>query len=698
MEVNLIKKTKNKLIDNFGYSRVIETKGMAPVTAWKLDNSRKVAPNECRIALDIIHIEGDSFQQLCSECGFDDTLIKAKVLDILQKRGKLQNPFTKTGGLCCGTIEEMGASYSAFSNFKEGDYIICQTTLTALPMHIDEIYDIDYNYGQLKVKGYVIAFQQTIFGKFPENLKKSYTIATIDEAGSLYNIYSLVKGQKNILIIARDLISAQLFAGTVRLALNDDCHVTVVMDENAAGNFTEKDIKRALGSSCDDVHIVNVSMAMDVAQQVYDEEEELFDFTINCEDKRGSEVLSVLATLEGGKIYFTTAKNRYVSAVNVAESMCKTLDIYSFDQYDENKNEFVMDLLYTLKSKLEQVDTVYREVGKGSMRTVESNTYHDNGKTGDFIFASKASEALVDEVINIASYDCNVIIQGETGVGKEMVLNLIHNNSERKSMPCVKINCATIQENLAEAEFFGYEDGSFTGAKAGGKKGYFEAANGGILFLDEIGQLEPSLQSKLLRVIQENQFYRVGGTTPISVDVRVICANNIPLRELVEKGKFREDLYYRLNICIINIPPLRERIDDIPVLSKFFLEKYCNRYGVEKEMAPSAFQALAKYEWPGNVRELENVIHRTIIGTRDYVITGKNIDAVISENEYEDILVKVKNASKISENMDFNEIIQEQEKILVEYALKTGKTTRKAAELLNMTQAQLMRKKQKYNL
>ena len=690
---------KLKLIDDFGYSRVIETKGTAPVTAWKLDNSRKIAPNECRIALDIIHIEGDSFQQLCSECGFDDTLIKAKVLDILNKRGKLHNPFTKTGGLCTGTIEEMGAVYRDFSNFEEGEYILCQTTLTALPMHIDEIYNIDYNYGQLKVRGYVIAFMQTIFSRFPKDLKESYTIATIDEAGSLYNIFTLIPGSRNVLIIARDLISAQLFAGTVKYALKNNGDVTVVMDENATGGLGETEIRRVLGDSCDDFHIVDLKMPMDVASEIYAETDELFDFTINCEDIRGSEVLSVLATVENGKIYFTTAKNRYVSAVNFAESMCKALNIYSFDQYDEGKNDFVMNLLYILKEKLELVDGAYRKARrKVASNLLDSKSFHDEGKSGDFIFASKASEALVDEVINIASYDCNAIIQGETGVGKEMVLNLLHNNSERKSMPCVKINCATIQENLAEAEFFGYEEGSFTGAKSGGKKGYFETANGGILFLDEIGQLGASLQSKLLRVLQENQFYRVGGTLPINVDVRVICANNTPLRELVEEGKFREDLYYRLNICIINVPPLRERIEDIQVLSKFFLQKYCERYGIEKDMEPSAYQALAKYSWPGNVRELENVVHRTIISTREHVITGEHVDSVISENVYDDIVTQVKNRAKLSEEMDFNKIIQDQEKTLIEYALKKGHTTRKAAEILNMTQAQLMRKKQKYNL
>ena len=154
----------------------------------------------------------------------------------------------------------------------------------------------------------------------------------------------------------------------------------------------------------------------------------------------------------------------------------------------------------------------------------------------DFVFMSPVTANLVDNALNVAKYDCNVVIQGETGVGKERVLDLIHQNSERKGKPCIKINCATIQENLAESEFFGYEKGSFTGASSNGKEGYFEMANNGTLFLDEIGSLPLAMQSKLLRVLQENSFYRVGGTKAKNGNVRVICANNIPLKQLGDEG------------------------------------------------------------------------------------------------------------------------------------------------------------------
>lgn len=688
-----------KFVDNFGYSRVIESKCTAPVTAWKLDNSKEIAPNECRIALDVIHIEGDSFQQICSECGFDDTLVKAKIFDILNKRGKLHNPYTKTGGICCGTIEEMGSEYKKYSHFKEWDYVLCQATLTGLPMYIDKIYDIDYNYGQIHVSGYVIAFMQTIFYHMPMALIKPYNLEAFDDAGSIFNIYSHAQKSKNILIIARDLISAQFFASTVRRA-RKTAKITVVLGQNALGRLKEKQVQDALKKTCDNVFIVDISRPVEAFQKIWNKEKYLYDFTINCEDMRGSEVLCVLATEEGGNVYFVTAKNCYVSAVHVAESMCKSLQTHSFDQYDEAKHEFTVKLLDDMADELKAIDDLYKTVSvKGHYKVNDNkNTVHDNGKAGDFIFGSKASEALVDEVINIAAYDCNVIIQGETGTGKEKVLSLLHKNSERKSMPCVKINCATIQENLAEAEFFGYVEGAFTGAQAGGKKGYFELANGGVLFLDEVGQLSPSLQSKLLRVLQENQFYRVGGVKPINVDVRVVCANNIPLKQLVDEGKFREDLYYRFNICTINVPPLRDRIDDVGVLAKFFMNKYCKSYGVEKEMAPSAYQELLKYSWPGNVRELENTVQRILINTKDYVITGKDVNAILTAGETDNLIMSLREPSISGDHLDFNKSVQEYEKHLVEYALEKEGSTRKAADMLNMTQAQLMRKKKKYEL
>ena len=223
-------------------------------------------------------------------------------------------------------------------------------------------------------------------------------------------------------------------------------------------------------------------------------------------------------------------------------------------------------------------------------------------------------------------------------------------------------------------------------------------ANNGILFLDEIGTLSMNMQSKLLRVLQENQFYRVGGTKQISVNVRVIVANNVPLRDLVDQGKFREDLYYRLNICKIDVPPLRERRDDILCLAESFTRNWTKKYKIDKELSPDALHNLYDYYWPGNVRELENIIHRLVISSRGMVITGEDVEEILHENSYGDMLVSVKKTFNRSETLDYHQLMEQQEKQIIEYALKKEGTTRKAAELIGLPQTTFARKKLKYGL
>ena len=360
-----------------------------------------------------------------------------------------------------------------------------------------------------------------------------------------------------------------------------------------------------------------------------------------------------------------------------------------------------MGILDQLAGELKQINKLYARKTKkisGFGKKAETLDLRKAGKIDDFVFLSPVTKALTEEVMNIAAYDCNVIIQGETGVGKEKILGLIHKNSSRKGNPCIRINCATIHENLAESEFFGYETGAFTGAQSGGKKGYFELANNGILFLDEVGSLSMSMQSKLLRVLQENTFYRVGGVKQIGVNVRVVCASNVPVRKLVEDGKFREDLWYRMNICTIDVPALRDRKEDIYALTDVFLQNYNKRYGVSKEITIEAVGRLMRYDFPGNVRELENIIHRLVINTRKNIINEAEADDILNESVYDDMVLDLKQALKRNEGLDFNKIIDAQEKKLIQYALRKESSTRKAAELLNMTQAQLMRKKTKFNI
>lgn len=236
------------------------------------------------------------------------------------------------------------------------------------------------------------------------------------------------------------------------------------------------------------------------------------------------------------------------------------------------------------------------------------------------VFEDRASRSLLVEVKHVAPSDATVLIIGETGTGKELIARHIHELSERQSGPFVAFNCAAISESLMESELFGHERGSFTGAVSD-KAGWFETARGGSLFLDEIGDLPLSLQAKLLRVIQEREVVRVGSRRPIPIDTRLIAATNVKLDEAVAAGRFRSDLYYRLKVASIDLPPLRERPADIMPLVRHFLNLYGARLGYAKlQLTPEAAQTLLSYSWPGNIRELENSIHHALL-----VCSGTNI-------------------------------------------------------------------------
>jgi transcriptional regulator with GAF, ATPase, and Fis domain len=221
-----------------------------------------------------------------------------------------------------------------------------------------------------------------------------------------------------------------------------------------------------------------------------------------------------------------------------------------------------------------------------------------------------------------------VLIQGETGTGKEVVARAIHQASSAREGPMVAINCAALPETLLESELFGHEKGAFTSAVSQ-RKGRFELADGGTLFLDEVGDIPATMQAKLLRVLQERRFERVGGTQSIEVDVRVIAATNRSLQKLVKDGKFREDLYYRLNVVRIDLPPLRERPEDIPLLATHFAAKYARPGEQAKHLDPEAMELLLRYDWPGNIRQLENAIERASVTSRDGVIRAENLPAEV---------------------------------------------------------------------
>jgi two-component system NtrC family response regulator len=240
---------------------------------------------------------------------------------------------------------------------------------------------------------------------------------------------------------------------------------------------------------------------------------------------------------------------------------------------------------------------------------------------------------VVSLVARIAKTDSTCIILGESGVGKELVVDLIHELSERKDQPLVKVNCAAIPDNLLESELFGYEKGAFTGAFQR-KIGKFELANNGTLFLDEIGDMPLLLQSKLLRIIQAREVERLGGLRPIKIDVRIVAATNMNLEEEVKRGAFREDLYYRLNVVSIRVPPLYERREDIPVLMDFFLKRYNDRHRKDiKGFTKESRDIMIKNDYPGNVRQLENIIERAVVLTRNEYISKDDLPVMSAADE-----------------------------------------------------------------
>jgi TyrR family helix-turn-helix protein len=297
-----------------------------------------------------------------------------------------------------------------------------------------------------------------------------------------------------------------------------------------------------------------------------------------------------------------------------------------------------------------------------------------------------------DLIQRIAKVDSTVLINGESGVGKEIVAREIHRTSLRAEKPYISVNCAAIPDNLIESELFGYEAGAFTGAMRKGKMGLFQVANGGTLFLDEIGELPFYLQAKLLRVIQENEIMRVGGTNPIPIDVRIITATNRNLWQMVRERQFREDFYYRLNVVQIRIPPLRDRKEEIPVFADYFIKLLNNKYGLQKRMDPMLINKLLEYNWPGNVRELKNAIEQAFVTSPGTLITE------LSLGPQQDNHLSFNPEPEMVSPKSFKEAVKGFESKLIREALEHFGSTRKAAAVLGVSQATIWRKANQYGI
>jgi PAS domain S-box-containing protein len=367
----------------------------------------------------------------------------------------------------------------------------------------------------------------------------------------------------------------------------------------------------------------------------------------------------------------------------------KTALVTSTPIRDEQGN---IILVVTNVRDISELNELQEKLGhaEGLSRFFQSELQEIKLRTQCVIHSSKMRE-LISMVVRVAAVDSTVLIQGESGVGKELVANTIHSNSNRGEQPMIKINCGAIPENLLESELFGYEPGAFTGASKQGKVGMFEVADQGILFLDEIGDLPLSLQVKLLRVLQDKEILRVGGTKPIKVDVRIIAGTNYNLKEMVEEKLFRKDLFYRLNVIPILVPPLRERREDIPILANHFLDNFNQKHGMNKKLSSSILACFMEYDWPGNVRELENLIERLVVTSLNQTITAHDLSAwseLRPENKSDDEhgIVPLQDA------------LENTERRILENAFSVCKSTYEVAKVLGISQPTVVRKAAKYGI
>ncbi len=408
----------------------------------------------------------------------------------------------------------------------------------------------------------------------------------------------------------------------------------------------------------------------------------------NVEDIRDEGIVSESVS------YLTLQKRSHVTIIQETKTGKTTL-VTGSPVFDKHGNIVrvvcnVRDIteLNMLRQKLDQAEGLSQHY-ESQLRTLRLQYKGSES----LVINSNIMRNLLETVIRLAQVDTTVLITGESGTGKELIAETIHNNSVRKNQPFIKVNCGAIPANLLESELFGYEFGAFSGAKKGGKAGYFELANRGTLFLDEIGDLPFNLQVKLLRVLQSREIIRVGGESSVKIDVRILAATNKNLKKMVAEKEFREDLYYRLNVIPVDIPPLRERKEDIPSLVVSFMQAFNRKYELNKRISPEVIHIFMKWDWPGNVRELENFIERLVVVTQKDVITGEDLLSYFEDDveaKFSPILVRAL--------IPMREAIESTEKQLLEKAYSQYKTTRQMAGALEVNASTVVRKAARYGI
>lgn len=430
-----------------------------------------------------------------------------------------------------------------------------------------------------------------------------------------------------------------------------------------------------------DIEIVGINLMGRYAKDAM--AEGLMSDSISMKVIESKEKVTILQTFNNGKCFLVTGKPIFDNTGELQYVVAITRD---------------MTELKLLEQEVQKLE-IQNENFKNKLQAIHK-------KESNIISMSHAMEQVVDRAMRVAEVDSTVLISGESGVGKEEITKLIHTSSRRSDKQLLTINCSAIPETLLESELFGYEAGAFTGAIKGGKPGLFEIASGGTVFLDEIGEMPLLLQVKLLRVLQECEVQRIGSGKPIPIDVRIIAATNRNLAQMVRQGSFREDLYYRLNIIPIEVPPLRHRREDIIPLVNHFLALINKKYGIHRTIKKDALKIFKAYNWPGNVRQLKNIVERICLLAVQPEITVNMVKQELDSNS--DIAHAIENlheekfVTKQIMHPKFEGTLKEQvalfEKQLIKQALSEHPSIRETAKSLGCDQSTLVRKIQKYHL
>ncbi len=428
-----------------------------------------------------------------------------------------------------------------------------------------------------------------------------------------------------------------------------------IIDGNGITLYANKALKRIAGISSKDVVGKHVTIPMMQGK---------FTSCVTLDALAQKKTVTQFDDYSNGRHCLNTSTPILDDSGNVKRVVALIRDMSEYDDLHKK----VLDAEQTVKQY------------KGELKKFENGS--------KYIGTSKVFQNCLEQLKKVAKSTSSVLLLGETGTGKSLAASFIHEHSPRKDKPFIAINCAAIAESLIDSELFGYEKGSFTGADQAGKKGYFEQADKGTLLLDEIGELPLSVQAKLLHVLDNYGFHRVGGNTLINVDVRIIAATNRPLDELVKRKEFREDLYYRLHILNVNIPPLRQRQEDIPELAKSFLADACKRLNTIKSFAPKTLLALSSYSWPGNVRELRGAVEYLAAMTEGNIIRPTDLHPyVFAEKDSDSTHTSINVNDKTLE-----EAVFELEYSMIKDALVQEGSTYKAAKKLGISQSTVVRK------